>query len=174
MPKIKLLALWVMPTIVAMSLTACGGDSKTTSTTDPVATLPTVSSPTEVVTAGDKQVVINVIDTSSISSSSSKSSKSTSSTHANWNLYLWNDTTCSALDSTDSSIDVGSWDKVDNMATGEDTYGPYWTLPVTSDSGCVNFILRNGTDKLISSDMKVDFSAFPDRTVTVVPGKSTV
>ena len=66
MPKIKLLALWVMPTIVAMSLTACGGDSKTTSTTDPVATLPTVSSPTEVVTAGDKQVVINVIDTSSI------------------------------------------------------------------------------------------------------------
>ncbi len=174
MPKIKMLALWVMPTIVAMSLTACGGDSKTTSTTDPVATLPTVSSPTEVVTAGDKQVVINVIDTSSISSSSSKSSKSTSSTHANWNLYLWNDTTCSALDSTDSSIDVGSWDKVDNMATGEDTYGPYWTLPVTSDSGCVNFILRNGTDKLISSDMKVDFSAFPDRTVTVVPGKSTV
>lgn len=170
---VKKLAWLVMPSIVAMTLSACGGsDSSSTTTKDPVASLPSVSKPTEVVTAGDKQLVINVIDTSAITKS--KSSRAVRSTHAAWNLYLWNNDSCSALDDTGSTPVLGNWSDTSNTATDEDSYGPYWSLPLASNEGCINAILRNGTDKLIDSDLKIDFSAFPDRTVTLVPGKSTV
>lgn len=176
--KFKILARMLMPTLVAMAMAACGSDdSSTTTTDDPVASLPSVSTPTEAVTAGDNQLVINVVDTSQLASSaSSKSSKSVSSdiSYAAWNLYLWNDSSCSALDASGTTPVVGSWSDTSNIPTGEDSYGPYWSLPLSSTTGCVNFILRNGSDKLIDADMKVDLSTFTDRTVSVVVGKSTV
>ena len=174
--RVKRLACLAMPSIVALALTACGADnSDYKNSSDPVASLPSVSTPTEAITAGDKQVVINVIDTSSLSTSKNKSStRAVSSTHAAWNLYLWNNDTCSALDSTSSTQVLGNWSDTSNTATDEDSYGPYFTQALSSNDGCINFILRNGTDKLIDADMKLDFSAFPDRTVTVVPGKSTI
>ncbi|MDT1888715.1 hypothetical protein FPK60_27045, partial [Acinetobacter baumannii] len=53
-------------------------------------------------------------------------------------------------------------------------YGPYWVIPLTKESGCINVIVRDGTNKLIDSDLRVSFSDFTDRTVSVIAGNSAV
>ena len=47
-------------------------------------------------------------------------------------------------------------------------------IPLTKESGCINVIVRDGTNKLIDSDLRVSFSDFTDRTVSVIAGNSAV
>ncbi len=167
--RFRRLAWYVMPSVVALALAGCGGsDSKTT--TAPDAKLPEVATPTEVTTAGSNQVVINYVDTSAVAGTSRTTPNA--GKYAKYNLYTWNNETCDAL--ADSSIQ-NNWDASTLVPTAADTYGPTWVLDVTKETGCVNFILRDGdNNKLIGSDMMVNFTDHPDRTVSVVAGKTTV
>lgn len=83
--------------------------------------------------------------------------------------YLWNNETCDAL-----SAPVADWNDVSTTPTGSDKYGPYWVIPLTKESGCINVIVRDGTNKLIDSDLRVSFSDFTDRTVSVIAGNSAL
>ncbi len=69
---------------------------------------------------------------------------------------------------------MADWNDVSTTPTGSDKYGPYWVIPLTKESGCINVIVRDGTNKLIDSDLRVSFSDFTDRTVSVIAGNSAV
>ncbi len=118
--------------------------------------------PREAVQASANRAVIHLVDIAGITSS-------TSADYASKNLYLWNNETCDAL-----SAPVADWNDVSTTPTGSDKYGPYWVIPLTKESGCINVIVRDGTNKLIDSDLRVSFSDFTDRTVSVIAGNSAV
>lgn len=129
---------------------------------DVVVRLPDVAVPGEAVQASARQAVIHLVDIAGITSS-------TPADYATKNLYLWNNETCDAL-----SAPVADWNDVSTTPTGSDKYGPYWVIPLTKESGCINVIVRDGTNKLIDSDLRVSFSDFTDRTVSVIAGNSAV
>lgn len=141
------------------------GNPGTPGTPDPqdvVVRLPDVAVPGEAVQASARQAVIHLVDIAGITSS-------TPADYATKNLYLWNNETCDAL-----SAPVADWNDVSTTPTGSDKYGPYWVIPLTKESGCINVIVRDGTNKLIDSDLRVSFSDFTDRTVSVIAGNSAV
>ncbi len=129
---------------------------------DVVVRLPDVAVPGEAVQASARQAVIHL----SISPASPAARRPTMRRK---NLYLWNNETCDAL-----SAPVADWNDVSTTPTGSDKYGPYWVIPLTKESGCINVIVRDGTNKLIDSDLRVSFSDFTDRTVSVIAGNSAV
>lgn len=141
------------------------GNPGTPGTPDPqdvVVRLPDVAVPGEAVQASARQAVIHLVDIAGITSS-------TPADYATKNLYLWNNETCDAL-----SAPVADWNDVSTTPTGSDKYGPYWVIPLTKESGCINVIVRDGTNKLIDSDLRVSFGDFTDRTVSVIAGNSAV
>ena len=138
------------------------GNPGTPDPQDVVVRLPDVAVPGEAVQASANQAVIHLVDIAGITSS-------TPADYASKNLYLWNNETCDAL-----SAPVADWNDVSTTPTGSDKYGPYWVIPLTKESGCINVIVRDGTNKLIDSDLRVSFSDFTDRTVSVIAGNSAV
>ncbi len=122
----------------------------------------TLPYPAKRTTATEKQAVIHLVDIAGITSSSAAD-------YSSKNLYLWNNETCDAL-----SAPVADWNDVSTTPSGSDKYGPYWVIPLNKESGCINVIVRDGTDKLIDSDLRVSFGDFTDRTVSVIAGNSAV
>ncbi|NHB60034.1 pullulanase-type alpha-1,6-glucosidase [Photorhabdus sp. RW14-46] len=117
--------------------------------------------PSEAATAGNFQAVIHLVDIAKLSQS-----PTTNRDYSTNTLYLWNDKNCDALASLSSS-----WNDTSATPTGSDSYGPYWVIPLTKNEGCINFIVRDGNNnKLIDSDLKISFSDFSNRTVSVIPG----
>jgi pullulanase-type alpha-1,6-glucosidase len=129
---------------------------------EPIARLPDVAIPGEVITADGNQAVIHLVDIAGVTSRSAVD-------YGTKNLFLWNNDTCNSLEKTSDG-----WDDKTITPTGSDSYGPYWVLPLNKTTGCINFILRDGGNKLIDADMRVTFSDFPDRTVSVLAGSSAV
>jgi hypothetical protein len=129
---------------------------------DVVVRLPDVAVPGEAVMATANQAVIHLVDIAGITSSSPAD-------YSSKNLYLWNNETCDAL-----SAPVADWNDVSTTPAGSDKYGPYWVIPLNKESGCINVIVRDGTNKLIDSDLRVSFGDFTDRTVSVIAGNSAV
>ena len=144
------------------SSSSSSGNPDTPGNQDVIVRLPDVAVPGEAVTATEKQAVIHLVDIAGITSSSAAD-------YSSKNLYLWNNETCDAL-----SAPVADWNDVSTTPTGSDKYGPYWVIPLTKESGCINVIVRDGTNKLIDSDLRVSFSDFTDRTVSVIAGNSAV
>ncbi len=136
--------------------------SPDTNNQEPIARLPDIAMPGEAVMAGENQAVIHLVDIAGITSGSAAD-------YSTKNLFLWNNDTCDALDNPS-----GDWNDTSTTPTGNDSYGPYWVLPLTKTTGCINFILRDGTNKLIDTDMRLSFSDFPDRTVSALAGSSTL
>ncbi|TQI80016.1 pullulanase-type alpha-1,6-glucosidase [Serratia fonticola] len=133
-----------------------------TNNQEPIARLPDIAIPGEAVIAGENQAVIHLVDIAGVTSG-------TPADYSGKNLFLWNNDTCDALDNPS-----GDWNDTSTVPTGSDSYGPYWVLPLTKTTGCINFILRDGTNKLIDADMRLSFSEFPDRTVSTLAGSSTL
>lgn len=129
---------------------------------EPVARLPDITAPGEAMTAGDHQAVIHLVDIAGLTNK-------TSADYSSKNLFLWNNDSCNALDNPS-----GDWNDTSVVPTGSDSYGPYWVLPLSKTSGCINFILRDGTNKLIDADMRLSFSDFPDRTVSTLAGSGVL
>lgn len=129
---------------------------------DVVVRLPDVAVPGEAVMATANQAVIHLVDIAGITGTSPAD-------YSNKNLYLWNNETCDAL-----SAPVADWNDVSTTPAGSDKYGPYWVIPLNKESGCINVIVRDGTNKLIDSDLRVSFGDFTDRTVSVIAGNSAI
>ena len=144
------------------SSSSSSGNPDTPGNQDVVVRLPDVAVPGEAVTAVENQAVIHLVDIAGITSSSAAD-------YSSKNLYLWNNETCDAL-----SAPVADWNDVSTTPSGSDKYGPYWVIPLNKESGCINVIVRDGTDKLIDSDLRVSFGDFTDRTVSVIAGNSAV
>ncbi|WON76417.1 pullulanase-type alpha-1,6-glucosidase [Serratia sp. UGAL515B_01] len=136
-------------------------DTPTPSDQEPVAHLPNVAIPGEAVVAEGNRAVIHLVDVAAVSRKAARSLPSTK------NLFLWNNDTCDALKEP-----LAGWDDTSNTPTGSDEYGPYWVIDLNKTTGCINFILRDGTNKLIDADMRLTFSDFPDRTVSVLAGSN--
>lgn len=131
-------------------------------TDGPVARLPKMDPPKELLVAGDNQVVIALVDTQS----AAKGAKTPFDSHS---LHLWNKDACNAT--ADSGLNTG-WDDKSKTPATADSFGPAWVVPLSKVEGCINFIARNGDlANLTGSDMKVIFSEHPDRTVAIVAGK---
>ena len=129
---------------------------------DVVVRLPDVAVPGEAVMATANQAVIHLVDIAGITGTSPAD-------YSSKNLYLWNNETCDAL-----SAPVADWNDVSTTPAGSDKYGPYWVIPLNKESGCINVIVRDGTNKLIDSDLRVSFGDFTDRTVSVIAGNSAI
>ncbi|WP_375055065.1 pullulanase-type alpha-1,6-glucosidase [Zobellella sp. DQSA1] len=127
----------------------------------PVARLPALALPGEAMVAGDNQAVIHLVDVALAGDAGAD--------HGTKNLFLWNNEHCDALDNPS-----GDWNDTSVTPTGSDEYGPYWVVSLAKTTGCINFILRDGTDKLIDTDMRLSFADFPNRTVSVIAGNSTL
>ncbi|WP_256028895.1 pullulanase-type alpha-1,6-glucosidase [Aeromonas sp. EERV15] len=147
-------------------LSGCNDNSTSTSTPEPsdgpVARLPKMDPPKELLQAGPNEVVIALVDTQS----AAKGAKAPFDSHS---LHLWNKDACQAT--ADSGLNTG-WDNKSKTPATADSFGPAWVVPLAKLEGCINFIARNGDlANLTGSDMKVIFSEHPDRTVAIVAGK---
>ncbi|AJW28918.1 pullulanase [Chania multitudinisentens RB-25] len=137
-------------------------NSNTPNNLEPVARLPDIAIPSEAITAGELQAVIHLVDIAGVT-------RRASADYSSKNLFLWNNDNCDSLEKTSSD-----WNDTSTTPAGSDSYGPYWILPLNKMTGCINFILRDGTNKLIDADMRLSFSDFPDRTVSVLAGSSAL
>ncbi|EMJ4788013.1 pullulanase-type alpha-1,6-glucosidase [Klebsiella oxytoca] len=144
------------------SSSSSSGNPDTPGNQDVVVRLPDVAVPGEAATAAENQAVIHLVDIAGITSNNAAD-------YSSKNLYLWNNETCDAL-----SAPVADWNDVSTTPSGSDKYGPYWVIPLNKESGCINVIVRDGTNKLIDSDLRVAFGDFTDRTVSVIAGNSAV
>lgn len=132
----------------------------------PVARLPKVQAPAELLMAGDNQAVIALVDTQT------SAARGVDGPFASHSLHLWNNEACSAT--ADSGLN-GGWDDKSNTPTAADSFGPAWVIPLAKVEGCINFIARDGSlGNLTGADMKVVFSDHPDRTVAIVAGKNEI
>lgn len=129
---------------------------------EPVAHLPKVAVPGEALVAEGNKAVIHLVDVAAVTSG-------TAGDYSTKNLFLWNNDTCDALQEP-----LPGWNDTSNTPAGSDQYGPYWVLDLNKTTGCINFILRDGENKLIDADMRVTFSDFPDRTVSVIAGSNAL
>ncbi|QJT20684.1 pullulanase-type alpha-1,6-glucosidase [Aeromonas media] len=133
-------------------------------TDGPVARLPKMDPPKELLVAGDNQVVIALVDTQS----AAKGAKPSFDRHS---LHLWNDEVCSAIDK-EKVPSYDDWNSKANAPADTDQFGPAWVVPLNKLEGCINFIARNGDlANLTGGNMKVIFQDHPDRTVAIVAGK---
>ncbi|MEF3099519.1 pullulanase-type alpha-1,6-glucosidase [Raoultella ornithinolytica] len=144
------------------SSSSSSGSPDTPDNQDVVVRLPDVAVPGEAATASSQQAVIHLVDIAGITGT-------TAADYSTRNLYLWNNETCDAL-----SAPMTDWNDVSTTPSGSDKYGPYWVIPLNKESGCINVIVRDGTNKLIDSDLRVSFSDFTDRTVSVIAGSSSL
>lgn len=129
---------------------------------EPVAHLPNVAVPGEALMAEGNKAVIHLVDVAAVTNG-------TTGDYSTKNLFLWNNGTCDALQEP-----LPGWNDTSNTPAGSDQYGPYWVLDLNKTTGCINFILRDGENKLIDADMRVTFSDFPDRTVSVIAGSNAL
>lgn len=135
-------------------------------TDGPVARLPKMDPPKELLMAGNNQAVIALVDTQTAAA------KSAQGPFASYSLHLWNNEACSATEA--SGLNSG-WDDKSKSPAAADSFGPAWVVPLSKLEGCINFIARNGDlANLTGSDMKVIFKDHPDRTVAIVAGKKEV
>ncbi|WP_421195571.1 pullulanase-type alpha-1,6-glucosidase, partial [Aeromonas jandaei] len=135
-------------------------------TDGPVARLPKMDPPKELLMAGNNQAVIALVDTQTAAA------KSAQGPFASYSLHLWNNEACSATEA--SGLNSG-WDDKSKSPAAADSFGPAWVVPLSKLEGCINFIARNGDlANLTGSDMKVIFQDHPDRTVAIVAGKKEV
>ena len=154
--KFSKLALSTMPRICAMaivtSLTLAGCNSSSSETEKET-----------IVKAGDKEAVIYLLN-----EEAAKSRSSIAQT-----LHVWNNDTCDALDK-DNIPGFENWD-LGVAASGQDTTGIYWVLPLTSQEAedCINFIIRDGEGGQ-SGDMQLEFSVITDRQGFVPADYSTI
>ncbi|WP_159237403.1 pullulanase-type alpha-1,6-glucosidase [Raoultella terrigena] len=144
------------------SSSSSSGSPDTPDNQDVVVRLPDVAVPGEAATASSQQAVIHLVDIAGITGT-------TPADYSTRNLYLWNNETCDAL-----SAPVADWNDVSTTPSGSDKYGPYWVIPLNKESGCINVIVRDGTNKLIDSDLRVSFGDFTDHTVSVIAGSSSL
>ncbi|WP_445373681.1 pullulanase-type alpha-1,6-glucosidase [Photorhabdus tasmaniensis] len=132
---------------------------------EPIAHLP-IKIPDEAARAGDLQAVIHLVDIDKLS----QRDPTTNRDYSTNTLYLWNDESCDALASPSLS-----WNDFSAIPTGSDSYGPYWVVPLNKNEGCINFIVRDGNNtKLIDSDLRISFSDFSNRTISVIPGSDQI
>ncbi|WP_236765441.1 pullulanase-type alpha-1,6-glucosidase [Aeromonas jandaei] len=135
-------------------------------TDGPVARLPKMDPPKELLMAGNNQAVIALVDTQAAAA------RSAEGPFASYSLHLWNNEACSATEA--SGLNSG-WDDKSKSPAATDSFGPAWVVPLSKLEGCINFIARNGDlANLTGSDMKVIFQDHPDRTVAIVAGKKEV
>ncbi|QWL59186.1 pullulanase-type alpha-1,6-glucosidase [Aeromonas jandaei] len=135
-------------------------------TDGPVARLPKMDPPKELLMAGNNQAVIALVDTQTAAA------RSAEGPFASYSLHLWNNEACSATEA--SGLNSG-WDDKSKSPAAADSFGPAWVVPLSKLEGCINFIARNGDlANLTGSDMKVIFQDHPDRTVAIVAGKKEV
>lgn len=166
--KFSKLALSTMPRICAMaivaSLTLSGCNGTTSEIPD---TGPDPDLPSTIVKAGDNEAVIYLLNEEATKSSALKKSAIAQS------LHVWNNDECSALDK-DKITGFDQWD-IGVDASGQDTTGVYWILPLTSQEAedCINFIIRDGAGGQ-STDMKLEFSKITDRQGFVPKDYSTI
>ena len=133
---------------------------------EPVARLPKIDPPKELLMAGNNQAVIALVDTQTVAA------RSAEGPFASYSLHLWNNEACSATEA--SGLNSG-WDDKSKSPAAADSFGPAWVVPLSKLEGCINFIARNGDlANLTGSDMKVIFQDHPDRTVAIVAGKKEV
>ncbi|PTT46117.1 DUF3372 domain-containing protein [Aeromonas sp. HMWF016] len=133
---------------------------------EPVARLPKIDPPKELLMAGNNQAVIALVDTQTVAA------RSVEGPFASYSLHLWNNEACSATEA--SGLNSG-WDDKSKSPAAADSFGPAWVVPLSKLEGCINFIARNGDlANLTGSDMKVIFKDHPDRTVAIVAGKKEV
>ncbi|PJG57701.1 DUF3372 domain-containing protein [Aeromonas cavernicola] len=132
----------------------------------PVARLPKMDPPKELLPAGPNQAVIALVDTQTAAG------KGIEGPFASHSLHLWNNDACNAT--AESGLNAG-WDDKRNVLATVDSAGPVWVVPLSKLDGCINFIARNGElANLTGADMKVIFSEHPDRTVAIVAGKNEI
>jgi pullulanase len=137
-------------------------------TDEPVARLPKMDPPKELLVAGANQAVIALVDIQSAAA------RGIDGPFANNSLHLWNDEACSAIDQ-DKVPSYNDWNSKANVPADVDQFGPVWVVPLNKVEGCINFIARNGDlANLTGSNMKVIFQDHPDRTVAIVAGKKEV
>jgi pullulanase len=132
---------------------------------EPVARLPNVQPPAELLTAGPDEAVIALVDTqTSAARGVTGPSPATACTCGT--------TTPAAPPPRAASTPVGMT-RARRRRGGQ--FGPAWVVPLSKMEGCINFIARNGDlANLTGSDMKVVFSDHPDRTVAIVAGKNEI
>lgn len=163
--KFSKLVLYTMPRICAMaivtSLALSGCDDSSSDT--PVV----IDLSSSIVKAGDNEVVIYLLNEIATKSASLQKRAIVQT------LHVWNNDECSALDE-DNITGFDQWD-VGVTATGQDTTGIYWVLPLTSQTtdDCINFIIRDG-DGGQSADMTLMFSVIADRQGFVSADYSTI
>ncbi|MCC8422028.1 pullulanase-type alpha-1,6-glucosidase [Photorhabdus thracensis] len=146
-------------------LAGCDNNGSSSNTPqEPIAHLP-IKIPGEAARAGDLQAVIHLVDIAKLSQS-----PTTNHDYSTNTLYLWNDKNCDSLASPSLS-----WNDFSAIPTGSDSYGPYWVVPLNKNEGCINFIVRDGNNtKLIDSDLRISFSDFSNRTISVIPGSNQI
>ncbi|KER03015.1 pullulanase-type alpha-1,6-glucosidase [Photorhabdus temperata] len=146
-------------------LAGCDNNGSSSNTSqEPIAHLP-IKIPGEAARAGDLQAVIHLVDIAKLSQSPTTNHDYSANT-----LYLWNDENCDSLASPSLS-----WNDFSAIPTGSDSYGPYWVVPLNKNEGCINFIVRDGNNtKLIDSDLRISFSDFSNRTISVIPGSDQI
>ena len=153
-------------------LSGCNDNSSSTPTPtpqdEPVARLPNVQPPAELLVAGPDEAVIALVDTQS------SAARGITGPFANHSLHLWNNDACSAIDKT-KVPSYDDWDSKANVPADADSFGPAWVVPLAKMEGCINFIARNGDlANLTGANMEVIFSDHPDRTVAIVAGKNEI
>ena len=133
---------------------------------EPVARLPNVQPPAELLTAGPDEAVIALVDTQT------SAARGVTGPFASHSLHLWNNDACNST--SEGGLNTG-WDDKSKTPSAADSFGPAWVVPLSKMEGCINFIARNGDlANLTGSDMKVVFSDHPDRTVAIVAGKNEI
>lgn len=149
-------------------LSGCNGSGSDNndSSADPVARLPQMDPPKELLVVGPDEAVIALVDTQTAAA------RGATGPFASHSLHLWNDDACDATSA--GGLNTG-WDDASKTPAAADSFGPAWVVPLAKLEGCINFIARDGAlGNLTGADMKVIFSDHPDRTVAIVAGKNEV
>lgn len=92
------------------------------------------------------------------------------SPYAAWNLHLWNNENCDALDPSELNAD---WNDVSVVPDSADSFGPVWNLKLAKTEGCINVIIRDGDKNKVvhNDDLRVVVSG--DRAVAFTQGIKT-
>ncbi|MGY3865189.1 pullulanase-type alpha-1,6-glucosidase [Aeromonas bivalvium] len=149
-------------------LSGCNGSGSDNndSSADPVARLPQMDPPKELLVAGPNEAVVALVDTQTAAA------RGTTGPFASHSLHLWNNDACNATSA--GGLNTG-WDDASKTPAAADSFGPAWVVPLSKMEGCINFIARDGAlGNLTGADMKVIFSDHPDRTVAIVAGKNEI